>query len=168
MVKRICRRQLSGKNSVQGSGSEKPTSQPKPTLSIMYFNARSVLSKLDDLRLMCTLEKPDVVCIVETWLCSDITNNEIAIPEYTVHRLDRNRHGGGILIYCHCHLNIRDRVYCQKIHSIATYFSLEQVVSSPTHFSHAGNPSLIDLLFISCPDRLLSCITVPPLVVLTT
>ena len=65
-----------------------------------------VLPKLDDLRLMCTLEKPDVVCIVETWLCSDITNNEIAIPEYTVHRLDRDRHGGGILIYCHCHLNI--------------------------------------------------------------
>ena len=201
----------------------------------MYFNARSILPKLDDLRLMCISEKPDVVCIVETWLCSDITNNEIAIPEYTVHRLDRDRHGGGILIYCHCHLNIcvlskntsnlefmavsvnhplqtqklhlalfyrppssscsifDDLQLCLEelsaitlhhfvllgdfnvdylkpshplfthLHSIATYFFLEQVVSSPTHFSHTGNPSLIDLVFISCPDKLLSCVTVPPL-----
>ena len=42
-------------------------------------------------------------------------------------------------------------------------FSLTQVVSSPTHYSHDGNPSLIDLVFISCPERLLSCETVPPL-----
>ena len=49
------------------------------------------------------------------------------------------------------------------LQTIADYFSLTQVVSSPTHFSHNGNSSLIDLVFISCPDRLLSCETVPPL-----
>ena len=36
-------------------------------------------------------------------------------------------------------------------------------MSSPTHYSHNGNPSLIDLVFISCPERLLLCETVPPL-----
>ena len=36
-------------------------------------------------------------------------------------------------------------------------------MSSPTHYSHNGNPSLINLVFISCPERLLSCETVPPL-----
>ena len=30
-----------------------------------------------------------------------------------------------------------------------TSFSLSQVVTSPTHFSHCGHPSLIDLVFVS-------------------
>ena len=36
-------------------------------------------------------------------------------------------------------------------------------MTNPTHFSHNGNSSLIDLVFISCSDRLLVCETVPPL-----
>ena len=39
---------------------------------------------------------PDVVCLVETWLCSDILDTEISIPNYSIVRLDRNRHGGGV------------------------------------------------------------------------
>ena len=153
-----------------------------------------------------------------------------------IHRLDRNRHGGGILIYAHSQLDartlpnhnpsnleflvtsVRSQVSSQKLHlalfyrppsspfsifdelqvlnenlsvdimqqfillgdfnvdmlkashplfsrlqTITEYFSLTQVVSSPTHYSHNGNPSLIDLVFISCPERLLLCETVPPL-----
>ena len=72
-------------------------------MSILYFNARSLLHNIDDLRIICNEKKPDLICIVETWLCSDISDNEIAIPDYTFHWLDRNRHGGGILIYTHCH-----------------------------------------------------------------
>lgn len=32
-------------------------------------------------------------------MCSDIGNHEIAIANYTVTRLDRNRHGGGVAFY---------------------------------------------------------------------
>ena len=42
---------------------------------------------------------PDIICIVETWLCGDILDSEIALHGYLVHRADRNRHGGGVLIY---------------------------------------------------------------------
>ena len=42
---------------------------------------------------------PDIICIVETWLSSDILDSEVTLPGYQVHRLDRNRHGGGILVY---------------------------------------------------------------------
>ena len=42
---------------------------------------------------------PDVVCIAESWLCHDIREQEIAIPNYNVFRHNRNRHGGGILLY---------------------------------------------------------------------
>ena len=31
---------------------------------------------------------------METWLDGDITDSEIAVPDYIVTRLDRNRHGG--------------------------------------------------------------------------
>jgi len=42
---------------------------------------------------------PDVVCLVETWLCMDISDTEIYIPNYSFVRLDRNRHGGGVAMY---------------------------------------------------------------------
>ena len=42
-------------------------------LHIIYFNARSLSPKIDELRIVCELEKPDIVCITETWLCDDIT-----------------------------------------------------------------------------------------------
>ena len=70
----------------------------KRTLSIMYFNARSLMPKLDELCVLVESSNPDIVCIVETWLC-DVIEDEIAILGYNVHHLDRNRHGGGIVMY---------------------------------------------------------------------
>ena len=70
------------------------------SLRILYYNARSLLPKLDELS--ATIEAhdfPDVVCIAESWLCHDIREQEIAIPNYNVFRHDRNRLGGGILLY---------------------------------------------------------------------
>ena len=69
------------------------------TLTIYYFNVRSLLPKIDNLRILCSLYSPDLVCVVESWLGPDISNSEISIPSYSVFRLDRNRHGGGVLIY---------------------------------------------------------------------
>ena len=39
------------------------------------------------------------MCIVETWLDNGISNDELTIPGYSIIRLDRNRHGGGVLMY---------------------------------------------------------------------
>lgn len=68
-------------------------------LEIIYFNARSILPKLDELRLLCADSSPHVVCIVETWLDDSVFDNELTIPNYCLVRLDRNRHGGGVLLY---------------------------------------------------------------------
>ena len=65
----------------------------------MYFNCRSLLPKFDELAALCSTNMPDVVCLVETWLCSDILDTEISIPNYSIVRLDRNRHGGGVAMY---------------------------------------------------------------------
>ena len=42
----------------------------------MYFNCRSLLPKIDELAALCSANKPDVVCLVETWLCMDILDME--------------------------------------------------------------------------------------------
>ena len=42
---------------------------------------------------------PHIICIVETWLSNEISSAEIYIPGYQIYRKDRNRQGGGILMY---------------------------------------------------------------------
>ncbi len=51
---------------------------------------------------LCVLvesSEPDIIRIVGTWLSDDIEDDEIAIPGYSIHHLDRNRHGVGIVMY---------------------------------------------------------------------
>ena len=69
------------------------------TLSILYFNARSLIPKFDELCLLVETHQLDIVCIVETWLDHNISDNEIHLPGFHLYRLDRNCHGGGVLMY---------------------------------------------------------------------
>ena len=64
----------------------------------MYFNCRSLPPKIDELSALCAAKSPDVVCLVETWLSPDILASEVAISNYSLVRLDRHRHGGGVAI----------------------------------------------------------------------
>ena len=68
-------------------------------LKILYYNARSLLPKFDELLILADSHNPDVICITESWLSVDIQDSEILIPGYQSLRHDRNRHGGGILMY---------------------------------------------------------------------
>ena len=68
-------------------------------LLILYYNARSLIPKLDELCAIVEAHNPDVISIVESWLCADIHNNEISIPDYHVFCMDRHRHSGGVLLY---------------------------------------------------------------------
>lgn len=45
------------------------------------------------------MHNPDVICVVETWLAEEINSSEISLANYQLFRLDRNRHGGGVLMY---------------------------------------------------------------------
>ena len=47
------------------------------TLSILYYNARSILPKMDNLAAYVLVYEPDVVCIVESWLDGDVGQCEI-------------------------------------------------------------------------------------------
>ena len=72
---------------------------------VMYYNVRSLLPKLDELKAICATSIPDIVCVFETWLDNSILDNEVTVPNYQLFRLDRNRHGGGIAIYVHLSLS---------------------------------------------------------------
>ena len=56
----------------------------------LYFNCRSLLPKIDEVTVLCITNMPDIVCLVETWLCMDILDTEMSIPNYSIVRLDRN------------------------------------------------------------------------------
>ena len=65
----------------------------------------SLVPKIDEFRAVCETSKPDIVCIVETWLDHNITDHEVAVQDYQLFRLDRNRHGGGIALFVHSSLS---------------------------------------------------------------
>ena len=84
---------------MEGVSSHSSNFQSNSNLKILYFNARSLLPKFDELSLLTDSHRPDVICITESWLCPDILDSEISISGYQTMRLDRNRHGRGVLMY---------------------------------------------------------------------
>lgn len=66
---------------------------------VLYFNVRSLLPKIDNLRSLCVLHSPDIICIVKTWLDDTILDSEVSIQGYNHYRLDRSRHGSGVMIF---------------------------------------------------------------------
>ena len=206
-----------------------------PLFTILYFNARSVFPKLDELVSLVDIHTPDIICIVESWLDKDIADSEISIADYASLRLDRDRHGGGVLIYlkssfcfstlpnptsgielliiviqydilpariclsvfyrppssgpesldavCDYFNSINSAQFTNfvliddfnvdvstcshplfhKLISLASTYCLSQMVIQHTHIYHNGSRSTIDLLFVSNPNLVKDCYTIPPL-----
>ena len=51
------------------------------------INARSLLTKGDELRAVCVAIKPDIICIVETWLDDSMSDNDLSLSNYRLFRL---------------------------------------------------------------------------------
>ena len=66
---------------------------------IAGLNINSLLRHVDELRLMLPNSKIDVFAVNESKIDSSITDNEISIPGYNMIRRDRNRFGGGVVVY---------------------------------------------------------------------
>ena len=71
----------------------------KKGVNFISLNVRSLLSKLSEIKRMLQLSSASVLALNETWLDASISDDEIGIEGYTVVRKDRNRHGGGVLLY---------------------------------------------------------------------
>ena len=72
-------------------------------LKIIYFNARSIKTKMEELNLTVQEKKPDIIVIVESWLNEDILDSEIKLQNFEMVRIDRKcevkQRGRGVLIY---------------------------------------------------------------------
>ena len=76
------------------------------TLKIIFMNARSVLNKLDELKILVVESKPDIIGITESWCHNDVSDAELGILGYRLYREDRQDttkgRGGGVLLYISC------------------------------------------------------------------
>ena len=68
-------------------------------MNFIHLNTRSLLPKLDELRLLASNTKVAVIGITESWLDASVTDAEVEIPGYLIVRHDRNRTGGGVCLY---------------------------------------------------------------------
>ena len=64
-----------------------------------HINLCVLMNKLDQIKILLRQRSLDVLAVTESKLDSCITDAEIHINGYTVVRRDRNRHGGGVLLY---------------------------------------------------------------------
>ena len=72
-----------------GSNSKIIKTITKTKLSCMYFNARSIVNKVDELEIYTKEEELDIIGITETWLTDEILTSEISLEGYTLYRKDR-------------------------------------------------------------------------------
>ena len=57
---------------------------------------------------------PDIICITETKLDKSIDDSDIDIPNYCVHRRDKNHRGGSVAIYYKDHLDAMPLVFTSR------------------------------------------------------
>lgn len=89
---------------VSGDVHPNPGPGPPDGIHICHANARSILKpgRLDEFYLeLCCLHNFDIIGISESHICTSIPDFDISIPNYNVFRCDRNRGGGGAMLYIH-------------------------------------------------------------------
>ena len=67
-------------------------------MKCLCLNARSIFPKRLDLAAYLASLQYDIIAITESFLDDSITHSLVVPPSYVGYRLDRNRHGGGILV----------------------------------------------------------------------
>ena len=93
----------------------------KTGFKTMALNIFSLMPHLDELRIFVSEQRPHIICITETKIDSTIDNSHIEIDDYVVVRNDRNRHGGGVVMYIHKTVNhkLREDLAFSEIESIS-------------------------------------------------
>lgn len=94
-------------------------SNPGPSelksLTTFHCNINSLYAhnndhKLGELESLAEITESDIIALTETWLDSTIPDQMLSIGGFLPPiRKDRNRHGGGVLIYCADHLPVIPR-----------------------------------------------------------
>ena len=68
-------------------------------LKIGCLNIRGLLSKIDEVKMILDECNFDIMGVCETFIDSNVSNNEISIYGYSIVKKNINRHGGGVSLY---------------------------------------------------------------------
>ena len=66
---------------------------------VYYSNCCSLAPKIDHLRTVAVSATPSIIALCETWLDESVPDSALFIPNFHMIQRDRNRHGGGLLLY---------------------------------------------------------------------
>ena len=66
---------------------------------MIHLNINSVLSRIDELRVVAKKSKASIIGVTESKLDAAVLDGEVNIDGYEVIRSDRNRHGGLVACY---------------------------------------------------------------------
>ena len=67
---------------------------------VSHLNVRSMVNKMDEIRLLIQSKPFDIFTVSETWLTPSILDSEVSLSGYTLVRQDRNyKRGGGTAIF---------------------------------------------------------------------
>ena len=94
------------------------------SLSIGMLNVRSLLHKIEEIRLSLLVAQFDVLCISETWLDESVLSSELEVIGYSALSKHINRHGGGILIYVNDKLDFIRRCDLEIIDLVCVWIEI--------------------------------------------
>jgi hypothetical protein len=99
---------------------------------IAHINIQSLRYKVDHIRVLLDLNQIYILCMTETWLDSNISNNEIHIDGYNIIRLDRSHmQHGGILYYIKDGIVFKERSDLQDSNIEALWIELNLPYTKP-------------------------------------
>ena len=118
---------------------------------LLLCNAQSVFYKLDELRALVSAMKPLFICITESWLTPEISDELVGIRGYNLFRNDRRddpsevRRGGGTMVYCSSSLR-------------------PSIVHIPDHFfkPHGFECNLVNVIDLDSSPAFIFCLYIPP------
>ena len=77
----------------------------------LLVNARSILNKKEELEVVISHDRPDVILIAEIWLSDSVPDEVVNIPNFCIVRNDRQfGRGGGVQIYIQEHIPYKLRL----------------------------------------------------------
>lgn len=107
-------------------------------LRFIHANVRSLIGKIDVIRLWPKLTECDIMVLTETWLKPSTSNDMIHIGGYNAFRSDRVSKGGGVPIF------VKNTFNCSLITSLSKPRSLELVAIK------LNLPSGAELVVVGC------------------
>lgn len=88
------------------------------------MNARSIVNKTDQLEAVLLAYNPHVVVITETWLHSEICDQDLVPPAYEMYRRDRASRGGGVAVLVKTGINVTRLPDADNTESVCLRLSL--------------------------------------------